>query len=53
MKKRSEEHFTEDIIAGLKWLGLNWDEGPDIGGPLCPLTNKRKRKIIIPILLIS
>jgi nondiscriminating glutamyl-tRNA synthetase len=24
------------IIADLKWLRLNWDEGPDVGGPLGP-----------------
>lgn len=26
----------EAILQGLKWLGLNWDEGPDIGGPYAP-----------------
>ncbi len=39
---RSDEHFTEDIVAGLKWLGLNWDEGPDIGGPYPPYTQMEK-----------
>ena len=24
---------TEDIMASLRWLGLDWDEGPDVGGP--------------------
>jgi glutamyl-tRNA synthetase len=24
------------IVEGLKWLGLDWDEGPDIGGPHAP-----------------
>ncbi len=24
------------ILADLRWLGLDWDEGPDIGGPLAP-----------------
>jgi glutamyl-tRNA synthetase/nondiscriminating glutamyl-tRNA synthetase len=28
----SEKQFLED----LKWLGLDWDEGPDVGGPLGP-----------------
>lgn len=27
---------TEAIIKSLKWLGLFWDEGPDIGGPNTP-----------------
>lgn len=25
---RSKPEFEEDIISGIKWLGLNWDEGP-------------------------
>lgn len=35
-KERSKKEYEEDIITGLKWLGLDWDEGPDIGGPLGP-----------------
>lgn len=31
-KERSELRWVEDIIDGLKWLGIEWDEGPDIGG---------------------
>lgn len=27
-QKRSKKEFEEDIMRGLKWLGLNWDEGP-------------------------
>lgn len=30
---RSKKEFEEDIINSLKWLGIFWDEGPDIGGP--------------------
>ncbi|MFC4314661.1 glutamate--tRNA ligase [Steroidobacter flavus] len=30
--RSSEEHMLA-LFADLKWLGLNWDEGPDIGGP--------------------
>ncbi len=26
----------EGVIRGLKWLGLNWDEGPDVGGAYWP-----------------
>jgi glutamyl-tRNA synthetase len=26
--ERSKPEFTENIMAGLKWLGLTWDEGP-------------------------
>ncbi|MBI5306598.1 glutamate--tRNA ligase [Candidatus Wolfebacteria bacterium] len=27
-KERSKKEYEEDIIKGLKWLGLDWDEGP-------------------------
>jgi glutamyl-tRNA synthetase len=27
---------VEEIMYDLKWLGLNWDEGPDVGGPHGP-----------------
>src|SRR3954462_10141898 len=26
--ERSEDRYTQDILASLKWLGLNWDEEP-------------------------
>src|SRR4051812_43252553 len=26
--ERSETRFTQDILASMKWLGLNWDEEP-------------------------
>ena len=31
--KRSRDQYARDIIEDLRWLGLDWDEGPDIGGP--------------------
>ncbi|MGB5975728.1 MAG: glutamate--tRNA ligase, partial [Nodosilinea sp.] len=27
-EERSKPEFTDNILTGLKWLGLNWDEGP-------------------------
>jgi len=30
------------IIEGLKWLGLEWDEGPDIGGPYGPYIQSQR-----------
>ncbi len=30
---RSEQQFADDILAGLRWLGLDWDEGVEVGGP--------------------
>ncbi|MBX9667573.1 MAG: glutamate--tRNA ligase [Candidatus Obscuribacterales bacterium] len=40
--ERSDEKYTKDIIDGLKWLGLSWDEGCDIGGPYPPYRQTEK-----------
>ncbi len=29
---RSRAHFERDQLADLRWLGLDWDEGPHVGG---------------------
>src|SRR3990167_10301963 len=35
-KEREVEGSKEHIIKALTWLGITWDEGPDIGGPNAP-----------------
>ncbi len=35
-KKREVEGSMEHIKKSLRWIGMNWDEGPDIGGPHAP-----------------
>ncbi len=30
---RSEKVYEEDVLAGLRWMGLDWDEGVEVGGP--------------------
>lgn len=35
-RQRSKKIFELDILTGLKWLGLEWNEGPDIGGKYGP-----------------
>lgn len=39
---RSKEEHTKDILDGLHWLGITWDEGPDIGGPFPPYRQTEK-----------
>jgi glutamyl-tRNA synthetase len=34
--ERSSEPMVEGILEGLRWLGLDWDEGPRIDGPYGP-----------------
>lgn len=33
---RNRPEYTQAIYDGLRWLGLSWDEGPDVGGPRAP-----------------
>jgi glutamyl-tRNA synthetase len=33
---RSQEEMVSGILDGLRWLGIDWDEGPEIGGPHAP-----------------
>jgi glutamyl-tRNA synthetase len=33
---RNVDEALEPILAGLKWLGIDWDEGPGVGGPHAP-----------------
>ena len=35
-EQRSKPLFTQALMEDLHWLGLDWDEGPDIGGPYGP-----------------
>ncbi len=44
-EKRTVEGAAESQMAALRWLGLNWDEGPDIGGPYGPYIQTERREI--------
>jgi glutamyl-tRNA synthetase len=35
----------EAILADLRWLGLDWDEGPDVGGPFGPYRQSERTRI--------
>src|SRR5579871_6140213 len=34
--ERSRRQFLDELLADLAWLGIDWDEGPGIGGPAAP-----------------
>ncbi len=42
---RSRKEFEQDICDGLRWLGMNWDEGPDIGGGYGPYRQSERKEI--------
>ena len=35
--ERSSWEMVAGIVDGMRWLGLDWDEGPDVGGPHGPV----------------
>ena len=39
---RTQQAYVDNIFDSLKALGLNWDEGPDIGGPYGPYTQSKR-----------
>ena len=40
--ERSEARYETQLLEDLKWLGLDWDEGPDVGGPYPPYRQSDK-----------
>ncbi|MEO7206847.1 MAG: glutamate--tRNA ligase [Steroidobacteraceae bacterium] len=34
--ERSQDRFRDQLMSDMRWLGLDWDEGPDVGGPSGP-----------------
>jgi len=41
---RSTTESEEAILEGLKWCGLTWDQGPDVGGPHGPYRQSERLK---------
>jgi glutamyl-tRNA synthetase len=42
---RSNDEFMHALFADLHWLGIDWDEGPDIGGPHQAYRQQQRRAI--------
>jgi glutamyl-tRNA synthetase len=36
---------TQRMLDDLRWLGLDWDEGPDVGGPYTPYVQSQRQEI--------
>src|SRR5512135_1084436 len=43
--KRTVPGSEQEIMDGLRWLGLEYDEGPDVGGPFGPYRQTERREI--------
>ena len=44
--ERSQRKYEDEILKSLKWLGLDWDEGVDVGGPQRFLPSNRKTRYL-------
>ncbi|HYK36997.1 glutamate--tRNA ligase [Alloacidobacterium sp.] len=43
--ERSKDEHEQQLITDLRWLGLDWDEGPEIGGPYAPYRQSERLDI--------
>ena len=44
-QKRYQPDAEQELIDSLHWLGLQWDEGPDVGGPHSPYHQSQRKAI--------
>lgn len=42
---RSRKEFVKQLLEDMAWLGLDWDEGPDIGGDYGPYCQSERRDL--------
>ncbi|HET8707481.1 MAG TPA: glutamate--tRNA ligase [Pseudomonadales bacterium] len=42
---RSEERFTQQLMDDLRWLGLQWQEGPEVGGEHAPYFQAQRNDV--------
>lgn len=43
-EKRFVPGAADDLMESLRWVGLEWDEGPDIGGPYGPYVQSQRHE---------
>jgi glutamyl-tRNA synthetase len=49
-RDRCRKEFADAISEDLRWFGLNWDEGPDIGGPFATYVQSERRRYYLEAL---
>lgn len=45
--QRSRTDYASAMLEDLRWLGIRWDEGPDVGGPFGPYRQSERRAIYL------
>src|SRR5690242_20124083 len=46
---RDSEESYHAILDALRWLGLTWDEGPEVGGPYAPYRQSQRRELHLDV----
>lgn len=46
-RKRYHPDAEQELIDSLHWLGIQWDEGPDVGGPHQPYHQSQRKEIYL------
>ncbi|HEX5091041.1 MAG TPA: glutamate--tRNA ligase [Nocardioides sp.] len=49
-KARSTEESYDAMLGAMRWLGLDWDEGPEVGGPHAPYRQSERGEIYRDVL---
>jgi glutamyl/glutaminyl-tRNA synthetase len=44
---RSRAEFANALVEDLRWLGVVWQEGPDVGGPFAPYAQSARRRLYL------
>ena len=44
-KERNTKEALQVLLEGMKWMGMDWDEGPDVGGDYGPYFQSQRRPI--------
>jgi glutamyl-tRNA synthetase len=47
--RRSRVEFAAAMLEDLRWLGITWQEGPDVGGPSAPYSQSRRREFYLGV----
>lgn len=45
--ERSRQEYVQSFLEDLRWLGIRWAEGPDIGGPFGPYSQSERRNLYL------
>jgi glutamyl-tRNA synthetase len=45
--QRSKAEYVRAFLEDLRWFGISWQEGPDVGGPYWPYSQSERRELYL------